>query len=218
MALFIVGSGISETDSHPTTFDEVENENVKNTKQENGKSSNGGVNNSSENGKIINYAVENVAPVFEEVDLNSCGSSNASSDETHNPPTIDAIVQQIPPPKSIGDASPNRNDTLHPHSNGNKENDTLHPLSNGNEKNTFDRSVSSASSGSGKSTPKQKISWGQVNDIPVPDSFPNEREENHVSRNELSLNSAKLIPDNVSESEARSFHSFFSSLFILVSF
>jgi len=130
------------------------------------------------NAPIVNYAKESVAPVFEEVDLNSCGSSNEDSiaisddqntnpDENLNPTNTDIIVQQ----------------------------DNLHPLATRNTKDTFDRSVSHASSNSGKSTPKQKISWGQVDDIPVPDPIPNEREENHISRNEYSLSSAKSIPN-----------------------
>jgi len=175
-----MGSGISETESQQPAF-----EGEKTNANGNGSRQNGGQRKVNGNAPIVNYAKESVAPVFEEVDLNSCGSSNEDSiaisddqntnpDENLNPTNTDVIVQQ----------------------------DHLHPLATRNTKDTFDRSVSHASSNSGKSTPKQKISWGQVDDIPVPDPIPNEREENHISRNEYSLSSAKSIPNKVSQHEA----------------
>jgi len=226
MALFTMGSGIPETDSpeeplggeNPAVSKKDNLEICGRTRKVNG-------------GSIVSYAKESVAPVFEEVDLNSCGSSNddsvaISDDQTVDqheilPPTKNNVVichdSHLPHPLS----SSNSKDTLNPNDDlvavSDDEPDehlypeTIdvvvdhqslypHPLSIENTKATFDRSVSQASSRSGKITPKQKISWGEVNDIPdkvevktIPDPIPNEREENHISRNQCSIPSAKSI-------------------------
>jgi len=90
---------------------------------------------------------------------------------------------------------------------------------NGDTKDILERSLSTTTSnGSGKSTPKQKISWGQVNDIPVSESILNERKENHVSRNEMSLNNVNGFAQTVSkeaEENAASFTSFIYACLIL---
>jgi len=183
MAFLAVGSGISENNSEqPNIVEGLENRMRKNATIDKDGFTRKNAKDNLENRALVKLCEDGMAPTFEEVDLNSCGSSNASTD--------DAMVSTDElHTKSDDDSTPAHIDVLVQE----KITDSDSLASTSSPK--LVRSVSYGSSASGKSTPKQKISWGQVNDIPVPEPIPNEQDENHVSRNQPSFVRANSLPN-----------------------